>query len=297
MTKTLKSVSLTTVLSISFLSISYPAFCQDRYVDSLQKYCYQIWVYFKGEESNHTGASCFFIKQDSKMFVVTANHVFSMLDSSHFGKNLKYKDTLFLILPNSETNTIEPYPISITNYFQSVDYDTSYPRGDFVTYEIKLPHKYKVNTINELINQELNYSDFLIDSALTFGYRTFGEDTGSLVDEPLNCYVKVNPRMPDSIYVPNNRIWKHVNYEYYMLDSTNITGGGFSGSPVFWIYHLIAEPQKHSKIMFGGLLFGGISRTKNSKVIEKYNRSIKPEIIINDIKRKVSACKPNFQGT
>ena len=243
-------------------------------IDSLQKYSYQIYFYFKTGVPQHIGATCFFIKKENKTFLITANHIFSLLDIFNYGKNSLHKDTLFVGLYTDDKQDLELFPIDISCFLKTNKYneDTLELKGDYVFYEISIPKKYSIYSVEKFIDS--NYINLENpDSAIVYGYRTFGNDTGALEAPSIKsrCQVFGNIKNPIRFAYKNKNNFS----SYYLFCKDMIVGGGFSGAPVFWIYNLNDNPFK-KKIIFGGLLWGGYLQ-------KPYNFVIRPDLIVHDL--------------
>lgn len=215
------------------LLVGHLSFAQTKNkADSLSKYSYSL--YFWGQKDSFYTAcigTCFFVKKNNKIFLVTAKHNLTNRDDSCNDLRIKNDDTVFLVLKNCKEL---PINVSIVRDTSTCTHPQIYP--DVITYIVNDTESCNVN----YFDLDFSYSSpKYSDGILVFGYS---KDLASERNIELNMFnpQKIEFNVPNykihpfGIYEKNGK--EIYNYNNYVIAVNNFTEleylKGFSGSPV-----------------------------------------------------------------
>ncbi|PWT96806.1 MAG: hypothetical protein C5B52_14875 [Bacteroidetes bacterium] len=262
-------------LLLAFLLFPFTLFAQKpkrTALDSLSDYSYFLFGvkggYFNkksGTEAEFYFGTGFFVKQDQKVFLVSAKHVLTPCNIVDSSRDDDFPDSLYVRIKSRKTKRYMLYPIRIK--MDSVQCRPYYQEADAYAYEIKNPSKYFINSVEKFVVDDV--ADSSIESeAYTCGYPNvvslnFEE---LMKNKPKISKIKLASKL-NMVLVLGDGIYDTINY-FANLDS-GVLRSGNSGSPVFF------QDKKDGKFIFGGLLSRGSTHThetyfvKPKEVIEK----------------------------
>lgn len=245
------------------MSIAYDLTAQET--EFLRKYSY---ICTTVGDRVIPSATCFFIKNKSKIYLVSNYHVFYGTDergNKHFKVDSirvgyissKTRDQKFLIVPIKDKSTGLPY----------------YESGDIEAYEVDIPKDFKVNLTNDLIDHF--YFNKIPDRTYYYGYPSSKQTfinidkigTSQILSEGM--YIEGFKDILSGNYLPPmtityqklDEIQKSMNR---MLFETGSAGEvGVSGSPVFGQFH----DGKKITFKFIGIVIASSTNLNRSQVL------------------------------
>jgi hypothetical protein len=229
--------------------------------DSLQNYSYLLYGNKINKPKSAIDATCFFVKENGRVYLITCNHVFT-------GKSpgepipADYPDTLYVRLTTKENPHYEFVPIDIKQYKKNVT-DNIYNKPDLRKFEMKNIDQYYIYSIENFLNKKdiLNFRDPVI----IFGYPVsnihFETEDEFKIRPPLKSQGNIDSKPEQIITTFFNHSKKYDSTLYAILHNQGTYfGEGYSGSPVF-----IKYPEK---VVFAGVLNSGDPKTSQSTVIK-----------------------------
>lgn len=236
--------------------------------DSLKKYSYLIYQIGK-DSTIHTGTGAF-VKVGHKVYFLSSKHVFGGFDSDA-KKKLNYPDTLYILLKDKKTGTRTKYLVDIKKYKRLTIPTYNFESPDYVSFLIKNPEHYEINSIEKFISNEV-----VVDSAISyivgFGYlqKKVNKPEDIFQFEPLQFSGTTNGEYSFKMYHKKYDKVDSINYYAYPTNYLDLRGA--SGSSIFQV------------LKSGKILFGGIYTASNPE--EKIYLFVRPNFILNSIKRK-----------
>lgn len=264
------------ILFIIYYLSTEECLCQKQEIDSLQKYSYSLFGLVYSTNTVEI-ATAFFIKNNNRLYLVTASHVFTSWNPMQYIQETAYPDTFYLRLFRKDDNSPALVSINIIPFKNSFDKFYFYEKPDIIFYEIKdkqIEDKCKIYTINNFITVEkiseipirtINYG-FSPDIPPHTNIDTFGTIQSSLAIGKVigDLNYKINwseyPVISDSI-----------NFRIKTISGK--AGRGFSGSPVFFQY------SNSQSLIFGGICIAGDSSSSNLHEL----LNVRKECILNSI--------------
>ena len=266
---------------LCFLFLLFPLviFAQEQKrsaLDSLSDYSYFLFGvkggYFNkrsGTEAEFYFGTCFFVKKNNHVFLVSAKHVVTPCNIVDSSRDSDFPDSLYVRIRSKKTRKYILYPIRIK--MDSVECRPYYQEADAFVYEIKNASKYLINSVENYLVE--NIADSSIEKeAYTCGYpNVFSINFESLMNyKPKISKITMESKL-NMVLVLGDGIYDTINY-FAKLDS-GVLKSGNSGSPVFF------QSKTDGAFIFGGLLSRGNARThetyfvKPKEVIDKIRQS------------------------
>ncbi|MDP9047885.1 MAG: hypothetical protein M3N14_07095 [Bacteroidota bacterium] len=219
--------------------------------DSLVNYSY--FIYGNTTVKSIEQGTGFLAKIKSKIYLVTAIHV---LNGWEIFKNKyiqPYPDTLYIRVYKKSNNEPDFIPFNITQIKKLNISPNGYETPDIYFYPIDIPKKYKVYTLEKLIDKFSPPK--LIDSIFIYGYPVNNE-----VNDPFE-YLRLPVTLGIGLLKSDYKLpltWEINGKTDYINYQVAINSGirpGSSGSPAYFIKN--SGSSKNDKIIFGGLVFSG----------------------------------------
>lgn len=229
-------------------------------IDSLRRYSYPL-MGLVGESV--ATATCFFIRANQKLYLVTAEHVFTSEDEIEKVQLLS-PDTLYLRVMTKQSKEYDFIPIDVTTFKKNINKKHFYEEPDLLFYEIKLDDKYEINSLE----------GYMIENNLigTYDAIFYGFPFNNQQINDRNDYMTRYRKRPSiktlgftGLNINGNIKWDigfdSINYPINVPIDFRVVG--CSGSPVFL--------RKDNKIIFGGVVIQGrVSRSWALAVRPKY---------------------------
>jgi hypothetical protein len=212
-------------------------------------------------------ATCFFVRQNGKLFIVSAKHVFTSWDYDS-NKRRIYPDTLSVRLYNPEGIVFQFIKFSIKQFNDSI---TGQANNDPDVFPIEFNDTgfFQINSIEKFIKP---IQKNLIDSIYTFGYPANislhgGENLKKFMNQSASLTYGVLSQDFD-LPLTFNRAIEYTQYGFGRNNSD--TKKGCSGSPVF------IKLKGTNEFIFGGIF----SRASNTPPL---GFAVKPEYLAQKI--------------
>ncbi|MFT3934433.1 MAG: trypsin-like peptidase domain-containing protein [Chitinophagaceae bacterium] len=207
--------------------------CQAVNETSPGKYVYQL----AGVVNNYAkkqkfaeGGTCFFIKKDGDLFMVTAKHVLTGCEDASRKKQY-YPNKLFLLLKDNDDASTIRVKIDIAAIRDSAQCRSYTDDPDVMVLKMPASLNDKVNTVEDLLNDEPDTND----AAVLVGYNHIAVDKKSIYySDPVDIVLAPNS------YTINEPVYKNGKKDrinYLILTNEAIvtnTPQGMSGAPVFF---------------------------------------------------------------
>ena len=230
--------------------------------DSLRKYSY--FVFAPINDSNWHQGSGFFIRQNNKLYFISALHVFSGRQSeSEIIPN--YPDTLYVrLITNKRAIYYLKLDISFIKKKKNVPH---YLEADAYAYLIDqdtIPKNVTVYSIDHFIEKNIACNE--PKETIICGYPNLHINDAFAVLKGLPQVSKniIVQSYCDRLYYSNTNSYDSIEYSVW----TDRDMGGYSGSPVYLLYR--------NKIIFGGLLSSGT-------ISEKHCEIVRPQYVLDKI--------------
>ena len=200
--------------------------------DFLRTYSYEIFG-SKRIAQNHfipTGGTGFFFRKNSRLFFITAKHVFTGCpDDSTKVKD--FPDTLAVLIHGKENILEDTIQIDISKFYDSLPCNLLKYEPDFIVWEVKNNKPKVTSTIEGFILPPFRKASDLV----IFGFpgkeaiinEEFHPVNASLIHLDLN-----NKRITTNMKLTKENRIDSLNYWVY-TDEPLYDLGGYSGSPVF----------------------------------------------------------------
>ena len=252
---------------------SYGQICNEG-TDSLQKYSYLIFGFkFSGTKEGQylkldpVQGTCFFIRSNERLFLVSAKHVFSpwRYKLANTRKLGSMPDTL-LIKVLDTSNRIITIPLNIQGLNKDTTTGLSLAQDpDAVVFEIKNKAHYKLNSIEGLIQDP---QDYILSDVVLYGYPLTVDIRPLDPDKYLaqESFIIEGNSITD-FYSPvkfrnDGKILESFDYFTFQRDNNKIKGGP-SGSPVF------LRDYNSGRWLFGGV-YSSASGANNTAIVVKW---------------------------
>ena len=216
--------------------------------DSLEKYSYELIPLINGviDGTKNGGATGFFIRQNNRLFLVSAYHVFTLNNTANKQKNSTEKyDTLAIRYKKIGEAIFSYDTIDIREIKKKNPPVFYYEYPDIYAYEIKLPSNAIINTINSFIDTAIS-SRIKEKYIVSYGYPSDS-------NKPTGMYFKfLTPIYQDSIQIsPDGKIFLQLKNSYIVKPESV---PGMSGAPVFINYNKEINNVQINKTIFGGVI-------------------------------------------
>jgi hypothetical protein len=206
---------------------------QNPNYDSLRKYSYAIVGSAVNKDSirGYYAGTCFFIKKNNRLFLVTAEHV---LSSCHMVDNKNdYPKYMNITIENSKGEIIESLPINISTIKDTAHCPDPLNHPDIIALEVKKNDKlYSVEKF--LTSSFKNW-----DNIEMFGFPNtclnVSNPNNIIITKASNVYIK---RQNTTIYntAPTNDIGVYDSTYFFIVNKDLVVDSlmhGFSGAPIF----------------------------------------------------------------
>ena len=195
-------------------------------MDTLKKYSY--YVFGKqptadGKSMQTVEGSCFFVRTEAKVFLVSSKHLMTGWSTSDAEKTALYPDTLFVRFAVPGGNGIIDYPIDIREMKVNVTGSFYYNDPDIFVVEFPDADSIRMNTIRGIDLQNLPADTGA--SSLVYGFPKTNPFylEGRLFSSPReNIAYRDHKRSTD--------VSDKINY---LIKCKGAVQGGYSGAPVF----------------------------------------------------------------
>jgi hypothetical protein len=219
--------------------------------ESLSKYSYLIY----GSVNSKTleKGTGFFIRNNGKLFLLTANHVLTGWDCNHYYHKSPFPDTMYVRVNRLNSADFDFIPINISK-FKRIDFNYYYyQKPDICIYEMSLPKTDTVYSIEKLL---MRGSVHAVDTNIVaYGFPIIPAKTKNDIILTHPTFAKAT-----AISVSSNvKEWRHpesgiidsINYQASIISEYQISGG-FSGAPVFL--------KSQFGYFFAGVINGGTDK-------------------------------------
>jgi hypothetical protein len=247
---------------------SFASYCQLP-GDSLSKYSYGI-MSFNNQGAKGQFGTCFFIKKNSLLFLVTAKHVLYKCDSSSNKVYSPYNLAIVQI----------PHPLDImqitipprTDSCLSIEKDT-----DLLVISVDPSWSNRINSVEEFMEPKFNR----VWDAEIFGQGWHSDSIRLTFDNQHHIYLPANSfKIEQAVRYGNSDFIDSVDYTFTMKEIyKNKSINGFSGSPVF------LQDKNSKKWRIAGVLVGVANASNGNK---KRLFVVKQEYISKYIKELIS---------
>jgi len=259
-------------LSLSIFLMFSLLYCSSQ--SNISKYSYIIYgrkinIFNDGIMTDTYSATCFFVKIESKTFLVSAKHVLTKC----LGEKTKedFPDTMFVWLTKKGSPLFEEVAFPLKKINDTVHCVSTSVEPDVYLCEFKNANKYEIHSIEKMIKDPLliNKKEAVIfssgfpgDKRVSFNNKKYSH--------PLNCTFSMLSGLEEKLIVDPNANPKVIDSQNYLVEvlSGNLKEG-FSGSPVFFV-------GKDSTFTFGGII--SVANDNNSVV-----KIVKPHQVVERI--------------
>jgi hypothetical protein len=248
--------------------VSFASYCQLP-GDSLKRYSYGIMSFSNKGVKGQFG-TCFFIKKNSLLFLVTAKHVLYKCDSSSDKVYSPYNFAIVQI----------PHPLDIIQISIPLRTDSCMPiekDTDLLVISVDPSWSNRINSVEEFMEPQFSH----VWDAEIFGQGWHTDSIRLTFDNQHHIHLPANSfKIEEVARYENSNLIDSVDYMFTMKEIyKNKSINGFSGSPVF------LQDKNSKKWRIAGVLVG-VANASNS--IKKRLFVVKQEYISNYINDLIS---------
>jgi hypothetical protein len=180
-----------------------------------------------------TQGTCFFVRKNKKLFLVSAKHVLTSWDPDTSKKRNSYPKNLNLRLFDNSNNPIF-VSINIEDLSKEITGAFTHNDPDLYVMEFEDDPKYKINSIEKFIDESfaIKSSDKVQLYGYPVDYNFFGEKQTSLLPTLKPTLIEGVPLPMDSIY-RNEKIKQLENLNFAIEHQHVAIRQGCSGAPAF----------------------------------------------------------------
>ena len=223
---------------ISILIIFSDCVAQDDFCN-LSKYSYLVVGFYDikivddYQSFKATQGTCFFVRKNNKLFLISAKHLLTSWNPETSTKNMLYPDKLNLRLFDTN-DKVQFYVLDIKDINKAIEGAYTYNDPDVFIIEFEDDPKYKINSIEKFIDDEISITQE--SNIRLYGYPTtfdfFGEEQMKALPSLEPTLVEGKPLSKDSPY-RDIRIRQLENLNYAIQRTDTLPRAGCSGAPVF----------------------------------------------------------------
>ncbi len=167
------------ILCVSLWVISYTSKEQTGITDTLSKYCYYLFGYKISPQGAYTGGgSAFFIRNNNKLFLITALHVLDGCKDQQ-EKDIYFPDTIYVFIEDATGNIANKIPIDIRKIKDTTPCISHRYTTDFITIEIE--NNNQINSVEKFIYPIFKETD----SIKIFGFPSMKNRKGGHIEYAL----------------------------------------------------------------------------------------------------------------
>jgi hypothetical protein len=199
---------------------------QTNTMDSLSNYSYYVFgnqPTADGKAMQKVEGTCFFVKREEKVFLVSAKHLMTGWSTSDAEKQRLYPDTLFVRFAVPGGKGIIDYPIDIRSIKANVTGDFYYKEPDIFVIEFPAADSIRVRTVPDIETPSLISG--IGASSVVYGFPAIAPFflEGMVFSSPgQNITYRDHKRNAD--------VSDSINY---LIKCAGVVRGGYSGAPVF----------------------------------------------------------------
>ena len=254
--------------AVFFLTIltAITAMAQNHAMDSLKKYSY--YVFGKqptadGESMQTVEGTCFFIKTDSTVFLVSAKHLMTSWSTADAEKLSLYPDTLFIRFPSAGNSSFFDFAIDIRPLKAAAEGSYYYNEPDIFVMPFPDAAKFSVNMLSvtelEPIPAGVNAASVVYGFPKTDPFLLEGRLYSSPAENISYRDNKKNAAISDKIN--------------YLIKCDGMVQGGYSGAPVF------LKNDDAAAWYFGGIVSQGVPG-------DNYFFVVKPAFLLEQVNHR-----------